>query len=522
MPKLIIPTDIPHTPHSSISEGLQSEAETGSECDYEFVPEQFDEEEKPERLNLRGALAGWAQKFRPRSSRTEVRRVAERRGSNRASFYDLELDYSKPARPSVKSVVDSTLFDTSMSVLILINAVLVGAQTEYSAVNLTEEMPFVYNLGDKLFCGVFTVELLLRIWATGAQNFYLRQWSAWNYMDTVMVAVQLVEVATWVVAFCERSSSGAGTTSRFGAMRVLRVLRVVRIMRLLRVMHLVTELRTILLSIAGALRSLCWTILLLFGIMYIVGIYLTQVVTDHFVMQPDLLASQGGLRVHCGSVMRTICTLYMSITGGMSWEQLARPLGDNIGQSLWVVMWLYTAFCIFCMMNIVTGVFVEGASRDALRDKEGMMMECAMQIFHTMDVDCSGLVSEEDFKRMLSDDQLVPYFRGLGIDPMRAYDLFKLSDRDNCKQIQPEAFLASCMATRGNAQAIDLASFLYEFRSSWKMLDRRLNRLTHMVRSGETKSRSADWAPGQDSPTASGASACPPPSAYPPPGAVNW
>merc|ERR1719335_1320688 len=83
--------------------------------------------------------------------------------------------------------------------------------------------------------------------------------------DFTIVSLQLIEILLTVLA------SGIGFN-----FNVLRILRLLRIVRLARALRLIGELRTIVSSIAGSLKPLFWTAVLLFMIVYVLGIFMTQ------------------------------------------------------------------------------------------------------------------------------------------------------------------------------------------------------------------------------------------------------
>merc|ERR1719502_2503498 len=73
----------------------------------------------------------------------------------------------------------------------------------------------------------------------------------------------------------------------FSFMRILRMFRLVRIMRMIRILRLISELRTIVASIMGSMRSLLWTVVLIFMLVYVFAVYLTQLVLDYRVDNID-------------------------------------------------------------------------------------------------------------------------------------------------------------------------------------------------------------------------------------------
>eukprot|EP00415_Alexandrium_ostenfeldii_P004273 UN4273 len=119
-------------------------------------------------------------------------------------------------------------------------------------------------------------------------------------------------------------------TGMFTVLRILRILRIIRILRVVRVLHLISELRTIVSSIIGSLKSLAWVVVLLLLVIYIVGVYFTQAITDRLVqlkngsIAPD--QKDTDLQYFFGSLGRTILSLFQSMSGGADWDSMAGPL----------------------------------------------------------------------------------------------------------------------------------------------------------------------------------------------------
>merc|ERR1719464_1819812 len=83
------------------------------------------------------------------------------------------------------------------------------------------------------------------------------------------------------------SSDHERSQQNFSFMRILRILRIIRIVRLVRVLRLISELRTIITSIASSMKHLLWTIVLLLLVIYMVSVYLTQLVLDYRISNKD-------------------------------------------------------------------------------------------------------------------------------------------------------------------------------------------------------------------------------------------
>lgn len=107
-------------------------------------------------------------------------------------------------RTRAQALVEHRVFQATIITVIIVNAIAIGVQTYPS---LTHN-PLLVAL-DTVVLGIFTVEILLRLYAYGWQFFK----GGWNWFDLLIVISSYLPTG--------------------GALQVLRVLRVLRLLRLL-------------------------------------------------------------------------------------------------------------------------------------------------------------------------------------------------------------------------------------------------------------------------------------------------
>merc|ERR1712079_725926 len=93
-------------------------------------------------------------------------------------------------RCKILRFVESIGFDLTISTCIFLNALIIGAQTNYMIHNIGEEAPSFFAWVEVLFVIIFTLELLLRIIAYGGFFFTTSDW-LWNLYDAVIVVLQV-------------------------------------------------------------------------------------------------------------------------------------------------------------------------------------------------------------------------------------------------------------------------------------------------------------------------------------------
>jgi len=385
---------------------------------------------------------------------------------------DIEAEMQSQQRQAQKppwlavmiKVVRSPSFDAFFGMLIVLNSITIGFQTDHMAREVTEVVPTAYMVMDKLFCILFTLELVFRVIALRGE-FFNASGYLWGVFDICVIGLQLVEEIILLAAPPSQDSSAGGTNMSF--MRVLRILRLIRVLRIIRIIRFMDELRTLVISIMNSMRSLFWTLALLLLGIYVVGIYFTQLslelqlqsVTDSLVV------------TYFGALSRSMLTLYGAMSGGIDWDTLVQPLIDDISPVQGVVFALYIAFTVLALTNVVTGVFVEGALKSAKQEEERNMYETLQQMFFLADDKDEGMLTTEQFKSRLESSDMNRYLQSIDINPSEAHLLFELIDSDGSGNVDYAEFVGGCMRIRGAAKAIDVILLLHEVLAVRKTLD---------------------------------------------------
>jgi len=238
----------------------------------------------------------------------------------------------------------------------------------------------------------------------------------------------------------------------------------------IRVLRFFRELRLMLYSIMNSLKSLVWAFSLVCMLIYVLGVFLTQVVTDFVKDHPQLEGTT--LTEYYGNLPASLFSLYQAISGGNDWGELASPLIEEVHPAFSVFYAVYTAFWMLAMVNVITGVFVEtalaSASQDAdvviqeELDKRNSYLNDVKGLFMEADEDNSGLMSWQQFHDLVGDPRVAAYLQSLELDVSEASGLFKLLDTDDGGYVSIEEFLTGCLRLKGSAKEVDVATLLYE------------------------------------------------------------
>eukprot|EP00746_Dinoflagellata_sp_MGD_P108356 gnl/MRDRNA2_/MRDRNA2_46281_c0_seq1.p1 gnl/MRDRNA2_/MRDRNA2_46281_c0~~gnl/MRDRNA2_/MRDRNA2_46281_c0_seq1.p1 ORF type:complete len:339 (-),score=42.60 gnl/MRDRNA2_/MRDRNA2_46281_c0_seq1:61-1077(-) len=294
--------------------------------------------------------------------------------------------------------------------------------------------------------------------------------SDWNCFDLLVVTAALVEE---VLEQLDRGEMDESMTN----VRVLRILRLVRILRVVRITRFFRELRIMVCGIQSSLQSLVWAMVLLFLVMFMFAVYIMQSVTDHLTRSSE---GQRLLIQHYGSLAQTMWTLFKAVTGGSDWGSVADPLVSSVSPVFALVYALYIAIVVWALMNVITGVFVDGAIKMAELDTETMVKEdiCARKqhmdtmrmIFKEADSEGKGHITWEQLQSILGNTHVRAYFRHLGLDIAAAGSLFNLLDLDHNGYVDRNEFVLGFTQLRGQAKSLDLARFRQESQQNYQEL----------------------------------------------------
>eukprot|EP00929_Paragymnodinium_shiwhaense_P104714 TRINITY_DN69363_c0_g1_i6.p1 TRINITY_DN69363_c0_g1~~TRINITY_DN69363_c0_g1_i6.p1 ORF type:complete len:651 (+),score=109.86 TRINITY_DN69363_c0_g1_i6:69-2021(+) len=358
----------------------------------------------------------------------------------------------------VHGITEHIYFDLSCGLVIVLNAVFMAYETEYA---LTEpagapSQPWMLVVG-KTFSLFFVFELLLRM-CGGVLRFFCTC-NVWNYFDFFLVFLSVLEE---VLQFASLSNARM--------IRLLRLTRTVKVFRMVRIVRLVSALRTLVNSLMGTIKQVIWAFFLIVCLMFIFGVIFGQVVSQARSNDPDVM-QENGLQLHWGSVFRCMYTLYLSVSGGVSWIEAATPL-ESLGTGVFLGFIFYVALIQWVVLNVVTGCFCESASEAARKDvalavaahrsdRETFLQRCRA-IFRSIDRDGSGQLEVDEMKPYLDSEPARALFAALDLDVGDVHELFDLLDEDGTAYIDLEEFMFGCLRLRGGAKALDIAKVQYQ------------------------------------------------------------
>jgi len=237
-----------------------------------------------------------------------------------------------------------------------------------------------------LFLGIFTVEIVTKLFAFGPKLYFA---DSWNTFDFVVVSVSVLELI-WSAVF--NIESVASVT------RLLRVFRVIRLVSSLK------ELEVILRAFVQSMSAVSWVAVLTVIMLYIFGV----IATLSFGRSEDLAIAVPESQMFFGSVPRSMFTMLQIMT--MEWVEPTRAVGEYYHAS-WPFFVGFLFFAGIGVLNLFTAIYVDRlqqlTKQQEIADEELKMVRREelelelMDMFEIIDADHSGTVDENELKTAL-------------------------------------------------------------------------------------------------------------------------
>eukprot|EP00928_Gymnodinium_smaydae_P027982 TRINITY_DN21470_c1_g1_i1.p1 TRINITY_DN21470_c1_g1~~TRINITY_DN21470_c1_g1_i1.p1 ORF type:complete len:593 (+),score=141.09 TRINITY_DN21470_c1_g1_i1:55-1833(+) len=397
-------------------------------------------------------------------------------GRTAKSPVDLFAEYNPWSN---KKMFEGLAMEGISSILIFLSSAFLGFQMDFESLDKAPadgSIPFYFYVINHIFAYLFLLELLLRM--TSQRLSFFNCSNMWNYLDMFIVITGLWETILDMVMWWGPSNAGGVSLGRANArlVRMMRILRIARLARVLRVVGMFRGLRILVQSILCTLKALMWSMVLLFLIIYVFAILFTQAAAEYALLRvqsaddpPDEVYDL--LQKYYGTLSKSVLSLFMAVSNGMSWEPLCWCLSQV--SAIWLFFFMiFICFVYFAVLNVVTGIFCQSAIDNAQQDLDliihgqmaakNMYITRVKQLFQGIDADRSGMITLEEFHECLLNGRLEAFFDAIDMDTTNMWKLYKLLDQENTGVISIEDFVDGCLRLRGQATRIDVEVMMGE------------------------------------------------------------
>ena len=274
----------------------------------------------------------------------------------------MDQTIQSPLKNKIKKIIESNITTTVITILILLNAVILGLETD---AYFSNNFGVILNWADKSILILFSFELLLKFYVYRMKFFH----SGWNIFDLSIV----------IIAWLPTS----------GALTVLRALRILRVLRLISV---VPQLRRVVSAIGYSIPGMVSVVGVLGLIFYVASVLATKL----FGIHPDPFMQEW-----FGSIGASAYTLFQIMTLE-SWSMgVVRPTMELFPWA-WAFFIPFIIITSFAVLNFFIGIIVDSmqiAQKDDQSYKEHENSQITMKEYKLLKKQLDELVTEINLLR---------------------------------------------------------------------------------------------------------------------------
>eukprot|EP00927_Polykrikos_kofoidii_P061473 TRINITY_DN56304_c0_g1_i1.p1 TRINITY_DN56304_c0_g1~~TRINITY_DN56304_c0_g1_i1.p1 ORF type:complete len:594 (+),score=72.40 TRINITY_DN56304_c0_g1_i1:156-1937(+) len=364
-------------------------------------------------------------------------------------------------------LVTNPKFDTAIIAVVAINSLIVGCQVEQTASGSTlfKNELIIAEYACSL---IFVCELFCRVVGLGRMVCSKDQ-RPWLTLDVILVASSITD---FVMEYL-----GEGDLARQGSSigQIMKVARLMRVLRIFRFVRFLTKVRLMVTMICGSMLALFWLFVLILFVLYAFSIVLTLRAAEWLEEQATSSTDEVVrlVRGYYGSMPGTMYTLYTCMTGGINWGEPAN-VALVVGIPDFCIFLGFMFFIFFSVLNIVTGVFVDGAIQHANGDRslravqaeeqQAAYLEDLRDLMLHLDLDGDGAISLAEWEASVEIEAVRTLLHSLDIKINDAMNLFQLLDVNGDGQITVYELMTGMSKCKGFANAVDMHAAIASIR----------------------------------------------------------
>lgn len=372
--------------------------------------------------------------------------------------------------------VQTNTFHFVVCVVIALNSLYIGFSIDLSVQSAleghdagrqdlkVESSPWMMGV-DVVFNAFFVLELLIRFLAYQGEFFVGEEWR-WNVFDVAVVSFSVGNLLLLK----------AGLEPGYArVIRLARVGRALSVVRMARFSRFFSKIRLLLLAVAHCGMMLLWAVVFLTTMLFFFAVIFMHAVSTHLNDSggPTVEADIERLRLYFGSLPMTMLTLFMSVSGGVDWWDVADTLLSI--SVLYVVLFLvFVIFTVLAIMNVISAIFVNDAMETASMDMDlrmkaevertRVMVGTLTSIFKDMSIR-GEWVAPTEFANQMEREDMKLFCASIGLYFTNYNSLFKLLDVDDNGVLSIDEFVIGFLRLRGGSVMIDMEVTLQETKS---------------------------------------------------------
>lgn len=341
---------------------------------------------------------------------------------------------------------------------VLLNAITIGIETDATNPSIKS----VLRVLEHVYCAVFTVECIVRIWVDKMKYFT----TPITCIDFMLVCSAILD--TWIMPLVA-SRSGLGKLS------LLRVIRLLRLVRLIKLARALKQLYLLVCGLMAGLSTLLWVFLLMSVTLYMCAVFCVQIIGH----DPDVWEDEEEFDPlkYFGNIGNAMLALWECLNDGCTGD-IVRPV---VNKKPWMILFFlaFVFILIYGFLNILVGVFVDSTMESA-NEQEGMIRrqqelvslvdkEALKQLWEVVNKSGGMYISKRDFLSAYNRTEVHEVILKLELGEIEAVELFSTLDVNNDNRIKLEEMVEGVMRFRAALRQPEVATYMHEKKSEAQM-----------------------------------------------------
>merc|ERR1712032_948180 len=160
----------------------------------------------------------------------------------------------------------------------------------------------------------------------------------------------------------------------FTMLRLMRLCKLVRVLRVLRVFKFFSVLRVLISSIVRGMGSLFWSMCVLFLLILLAGVLMSQVLADYILDEKNPLSTREWVFTHYGGSARATLTMFEATMSGC-WPNYSRRLVEEVSVSYAVFFVAYISAVVFAVTRIISAIFLKDTLESSKKEADNLIVE---------------------------------------------------------------------------------------------------------------------------------------------------
>lgn len=368
-------------------------------------------------------------------------------------------------------------FQSFMLAVVFFNSVLIGLETDidFDGWYYVEQVLLV----------IYVFELCVRLKRSGFSRFLCeRDGLMWNFIDSFIVLGGVLD--QWMLpmgmllqeAITGESPSLDASVKQY--LPLLRLTRLFRILRLARLVKSVPQLYILLVGIQKSCEGLSWVLVLTAVFLYACAILSTRVI-GHGILFGGA-ETPAAVKALFPSVMDTMFILFKVMNGD---QDCIAPLFEFLpGVKVFFVLFMVSAsWAVVAIFTSVVADNVLSVTDQAKQDREKEQAKCdrerrfqqMVEIFDRMDLNGNGMLSEEEFAKVLQEPHVFEELcEAADLDVRDLEDLFDILSRTHVDESVGQRKIGHRAFIDGMQKCSDLVSMKSMMRIEKRLDDLRI------------------------------------------------